>query len=69
MENLIKLYKAQSASDRMSCHSATANQVRLVLHTARLGGLPWLGLATCYGRLDRPLGIGSIDTPSTHRLE
>ena len=32
MENLIKLHKAQLA-DRMSC-SATANQVRLVLHTA-----------------------------------
>jgi hypothetical protein len=27
--NLIKLHKAQLASDRMSCHSATANQVRL----------------------------------------
>jgi hypothetical protein len=34
MENLIKLHKAQLASDRMSCHSANANQVRLVLHTA-----------------------------------
>jgi hypothetical protein len=34
MENLIKLHKAQLASDRMSCHSATANQERLVLHTA-----------------------------------
>ena len=34
MENLIKLHKAQLASDRMSCHSATANQVLLVLHTA-----------------------------------
>jgi len=34
MENLIKLHKAQLASDRMSCHAATANQVRLVLHTA-----------------------------------
>jgi hypothetical protein len=34
MENLIKLHKAQLCSDRMSCHSATANQVRLVLHTA-----------------------------------
>jgi hypothetical protein len=33
-ENLIKLHKAQLASDRMSCHSATANQVRLALHTA-----------------------------------
>jgi hypothetical protein len=34
MENLIKLHKAQLASDRMSCHNATANQVRLALHTA-----------------------------------
>ena len=34
MENLIKLHKAQLASDRTSCPSATANQVRLVLHTA-----------------------------------
>ena len=33
-ENLIKLHKAQLASDRMSCYSATANQVRLILHTA-----------------------------------
>jgi hypothetical protein len=33
-ENLIKLHKAQLASDRTSCHSPTANQVRLVLHTA-----------------------------------
>jgi hypothetical protein len=41
MENLIKLHKAQLASDRMSCHSATANQVRLALHTAAY----WLTLA------------------------
>jgi hypothetical protein len=34
MENLIKLHKTQLASDRMSCHRATANQVRLALHTA-----------------------------------
>jgi hypothetical protein len=33
-ENLIKLHKTQLASDRTSCHSAVANQVRLVLHTA-----------------------------------
>jgi hypothetical protein len=33
-ENLIKLHKAQLASDRTSCQSATANQVRLTLHTA-----------------------------------
>ena len=42
MENLIKLHKTQMASDRMSCHSATANQVRLILHTAAY----WLMLAT-----------------------
>src|SRR5258705_114631 len=41
MENLIKLHKAQLASDRMSCHSATANQLRLALHTAAY----WLILA------------------------
>ena len=33
-ENLIKLHKAQLASDRTSCQCATANQVRLTLHTA-----------------------------------
>jgi Transposase DDE domain group 1 len=33
-ENLIKLHKAQLASDRTSCRSALANQVRLILHTA-----------------------------------
>ena len=43
MENLIKLHKAQLASDRMSCHSATANQVRLVLHTAAF----WLMHGVC----------------------
>jgi hypothetical protein len=31
MEDLTKLHKAQLFSDRMSCHNATANQVRLVL--------------------------------------
>ncbi len=30
-ENLIKLHKAQLASDRTSCHAATANQVRLTI--------------------------------------
>jgi len=33
-ENRIKLHKIQLASDRTSCRSALANQVRLVLHTA-----------------------------------
>jgi Transposase DDE domain group 1 len=33
-ENLIKLHKTQLASDRTSCRSALANQVRMVIHTA-----------------------------------
>ena len=34
MENLIKFHKSQLASDRTSCRSPLANQMRLVLHTA-----------------------------------
>lgn len=33
-ENLIKRHKSQLASDRTSCRSALANQMRLTLHTA-----------------------------------
>ncbi|CAN5597578.1 hypothetical protein BH10PSE14_BH10PSE14_35100 [soil metagenome] len=33
-ENLIKLNKSQLKSDRTSCRSANANQMRLILHTA-----------------------------------
>src|SRR3546814_8722489 len=33
-ENLIKRHKSQLASDRNSCRSANANQMRLILHTA-----------------------------------
>lgn len=40
-ENLIKLHKAQLASDRTSCRAASANQMRLILHTAAY----WLVLA------------------------
>ena len=40
-ENLIKMHKAQLASDRTSCRAPLANQVRLVLHTAAY----WLVLA------------------------
>ena len=34
MENFIRLHKTQLHSDRTSCRSPLANQVRLVLHTA-----------------------------------
>ena len=33
-ENLIKAHKLHLASDRTSCHNATANQFRLLIHTA-----------------------------------
>ena len=33
-ENLIKMHKGQLASDRTSCQSPLANQLKLVLHTA-----------------------------------
>jgi hypothetical protein len=38
-ENLIKAHKLHLASDRTSCHKATANQFRLLIHTAALRGL------------------------------
>jgi hypothetical protein len=47
-ENLIKLHKSQLASDRTSCRSPLANQVRLVLHTAAY----WLMLTVRDGRAD-----------------
>ena len=40
-ENLIKMHKAQLASDRTSCRAPLANQMHLVLHTAAY----WLVLA------------------------
>jgi hypothetical protein len=48
-ENLIKLHKTQLASDRTSCRSPLANQVRLVLHT----GAYWLML-TLRDAIPRP---------------
>ena len=48
-ENLIKLHKTQLASDRTSCRSPSANQVRLVLHTA-----PLLLVWTAPGGIDVP---------------
>ena len=36
-ENLIKRHKGRLASDRTSCRSPLANQMRLILHTAAYG--------------------------------
>ena len=59
-ENLIKRHKSQLASDRTSCRSPLANQMRLILHTAAY----WLmlkvrGLAIPYMQ---PLASGEFST-------
>ena len=55
-ENLIKLHKSQLASDRTSCHSPLANQVRLVLHTAAY----WLML-TVRDTIPRPQPLAQAE--------
>ena len=55
-ENLIKLHKTQLASDRTSCRSALANQVRLVLHTAAY----WLVL-TVRDAIPKPRDLATAD--------
>jgi hypothetical protein len=55
-ENLIKLHKSQLASDRTSCRSALANQVRLVLHTAAY----WL-LLTVRDAIPKPRDLATAE--------
>ncbi len=55
-ENLIKLHKTQLASDRTSCRSPLANQVRLVLHTAAY----WLML-TLRDTIPKPQPLASAE--------
>ena len=61
-ENLIKLHKTQLASDRTSCRSAIANQVRLALHTAA----HWLTL-TVRDAIPKPRDLANAEF-STLRL-
>ena len=61
-ENLIKLHKTQLASDRTSCRSAIANQVRLALHTAAY----WLML-TVRDAIPKPRDLANAEF-STLRL-
>lgn len=58
-ENLIKLHKSQLASDRTSCRSPLANQVRLVLHTAAY----WLML-TLRDAIPQPQTLASAEFAS-----
>jgi len=55
-ENLIKLHKSQLASDRTSCRSPLANQVRLVLHTAAY----WLML-TVRDAIPKPQALATAE--------
>ena len=61
-ENLIKRHKSQLASDRTSCRSPLANQMRLILHTAAY----WLML-TVREAIPRPQPLASGEF-STIRL-
>lgn len=61
-ENLIKRHKSQLASDRTSCRSPLANQMRLILHTAAY----WLML-TVRDAIPRPQPMASGEF-STIRL-
>ena len=65
-ENLVKLHKAQLSSDRTSCRSPLANQVRLVLHTAAY----WLML-TLRDRIPKlhPLASAEFATLRLHLLK
>jgi hypothetical protein len=58
-ENLIKRHKSQLASDRTSCRSPLANQMRLILHTAAY----WL-MRTIRDAIPRsePLASGDFST-------
>ena len=61
-ENLIKRHKGQLASDRTSCRSPLANQMRLILHTAAY----WL-MRTLRDAIPRPQKLASGEF-STIRL-
>jgi hypothetical protein len=61
-ENLIKRHKSQLASDRTSCRSPLANQMRLILHTAAY----WL-MRTIRAAIPRPQPLASGEF-STIRL-
>src|SRR5262249_50244828 len=61
-ENLIKLHKTQLASDRTSCRSALANQVRLIFHTAAY----WLVL-TVRDAIPKPRDLATAEFTTIRR--
>jgi len=79
-ENLIKLHKTQLKSDRTSCSSALANQMRLILHTVaywmlwdlqdaipKTAGLKRAEFATIQKRLVK-LGARVVETATRIRI-
>jgi hypothetical protein len=66
MENYIKLHKSQLHSDRTSCRSPLANQVRLLLHTAAY----WL-LLTVREAIPKPqpLAVAEFKTLQMHLIK
>jgi len=66
MENLIKLHKTQLHSDRTSCRSPLANQVRLLLHT----GAYWLLLKVRDAIPQiQPLAVAEFKTIQAHLIK
>jgi hypothetical protein len=65
MENFIKLHKTQLASDRTSCRSPLANQVRLVLHTDAY----WLLKVRDTIPKPQPLAIAEFKTLQIHLIK
>jgi hypothetical protein len=66
MENFIKLHKTQLLSDRTSCRSPIANQVRLMLHTAAY----WLLLKVRDSiPQQQPLAVAEFKTLQTHLVK
>ena len=66
MENFIKLHKTQLASDRTSCRSPLANQVRLLLHT----GAYWLLLKVRDAiPQPQPLAVAEFKTLQMHLIK
>ncbi|TWA70390.1 DDE family transposase [Azospirillum brasilense] len=65
MENLIKAHKLHLASDRTSCSKATANQFRLLIHTAAY----WLLHTLRLGAKGVVLARGAVrhDAPQPHQ--
>jgi DDE family transposase len=61
-ENLIKRHKSQLASDRTSCRSPLANQMRLILHTAAY----WL-MRTVRDAIPRPQPLASGEFATIRR--